>query len=130
MTSSLASPPQMAAWNLALRFGLEIAALIGLGAAAWTLTSMPARLGAVVLVPLAAAIAWAVFNVAGDPSRSGNAPVEVPGWLRLGIELAVLLAGAVAIALAGRRDLGVAVALAVAFHYAASWSRIQWLLGG
>ena len=37
---------------------------------------------------VAAFAVWGVFNVPGDESRSGEAPVPVPGWLRLGIELA------------------------------------------
>lgn len=32
-------PPEMAGWNLALRFGLEVVALVGLAVGAWHLTS-------------------------------------------------------------------------------------------
>ncbi|MDH3303457.1 MAG: YrdB family protein [Acidimicrobiia bacterium] len=123
------APPTMAGWNLALRFGLELVALFGLGFAAWKLTSGPVRPAAVVILPVFAATLWTVFNVVGDPSRSGAAPVEVPGWTRLVIELAVLGAGAVAIFLAGRQDLGLAHGAVIIFHYAVSWPRVQWLLG-
>jgi hypothetical protein len=41
-----------------------------------------------ILIPLLAATAWGVFNVKGDPSRSGKAPVPVPGIVRLLLELA------------------------------------------
>ncbi|MFW2383150.1 MAG: YrdB family protein [Acidimicrobiales bacterium] len=122
------TPPTMAGWNLALRFGLELGALVGLGLATWKLTSGPVRWAAVTLVPLTAAAIWGVFNVLNDPSRSGAAPIEVNGWTRLGIELVILGAGAAAIGLAGQRDLGIAFAALVAFHYAASMSRLEWLV--
>lgn len=122
------APPTMAGWNLALRFGLELTALFGLGFAAWKLLSGPVRMAAIVIVPVIAAVLWTVFNVVGDPSRSGAAPVEVPGWTRLIVELAVLGAGAAAIVVAGRRDIGVVYAALIVFHYAVSMSRVQWLL--
>lgn len=123
-----AAPPEMAAWNLALRFGLELAALTGLAIAAWRLTSAPLRPIAVVGVPLIAAAAWGVFNVVGDPSRSGSAPIEVPGWTRLLVELAVLGAGTVAFAMAGWRPVAVGYAALVVLHNVAAWPRIHWLL--
>lgn len=79
-------------------------------------------------MPLAAAVAWVVFNVIGDPSRSGAAPIEVPGWTRLAIELAILAAGAVAFAIAGRLVVALVDAALIVFHYALSWPRIRWLL--
>lgn len=128
MTPGPATAPTMAGWNLALRFGLELAALAGLGLGAWELTTGPLRFVAVVAVPLVAAIIWAVFNVIGDPSRSGAAPIEVAGRVRLAIELTILGAGAAAFALAGRHDVGIAVTVLVLFHYATSLPRLQWLL--
>jgi hypothetical protein len=117
----------MAGWNLALRFGLELAALAGLAFAAWKLTSGPLRWIAVVALPLAAAGAWGVFNVLDDPSRSGAAPIQVNGWTRLALE-ALILGGAAGVALAGRTDLGIAFAVLIAIHYATSWSRLEWLI--
>lgn len=122
------TPPTMAGWNLALRFGLELGALGGLGMMAWKLAPGATRWAAVIVAPVAAAVVWGVFNVIDDPSRSGSAPVEVAGWIRLAIELAVLGGGAAAIAFAGRRDIGIAFAILVAFHYGASTSRIEWLV--
>lgn len=122
------NPPEMAGWNLALRFALEIGALIGLGIAAWQSTSGPARWIAAVAAPLAAAALWGTFNVLDDPSRSGEAPVEVAGWLRLVIELTILGGGAVAIGIVAGRIAGIVFAVLILVHYAASWSRIQWLM--
>jgi len=122
------TPPTMAGWNLALRFGLELGALAGLAAAAWKLTSGPARWAAVVAVPLAAAVVWGVFNVLDDPSRSGAAPVEVAGWTRLAIELLVLGGGAVAVLLVGRPYVAAIFTFLIIVQYATSWSRIEWLI--
>jgi len=121
------TPPTMAGWNLALRFGLELGALAGLGFAAWTLTSGPLRWAAVAVVPIAAATIWGVFNVLDDPSRSGAAPVEVGGWARIVIEVLILGGGAAAVT-AGRRDIGIVFAALIAVHYAASWNRLEWLV--
>ncbi len=122
------TPPAMASWNLALRFGLEIGALVGLGAAAWSFSTGAMRWVAVIAVPVVAATLWGVFNVLNDPSRSGEAPVEVAGWLRLAIELLVLGGGALALGIAASRPVGVGFALLVAIQYATSWTRVQWLI--
>lgn len=118
----------MPGWNLALRFALEVAALTGLAAAAWQLASGPSRWIAVVTVPATAAVVWGVFNVVDDPSRSGGAPVEVNGVVRLTLELAILAGAAVAAGFATRPTLGVVFVVAIAAHYLASLDRIQWLL--
>lgn len=121
-------PPEMAGWNLATRFGLEVAALVALGIAGWKLGAGATRWVLGVGLPVAAAVVWATFNVPGDPSRSGHAPIEVNGWIRLGIELVVLGAGAVAIWYAGSPALAVAyVAVAVA-QYATALDRVGWLV--
>jgi hypothetical protein len=122
------NPPEMAGWNLALRFALEISALIGLGIAAWQSTSGPVRWLAAIAVPLVAAAVWGTFNVLNDPSRSGEAPVEVAGWIRLVIELTILGGGAVAIGIVGGRLAGIGFAVLVLVQYATSWSRVQWLM--
>jgi hypothetical protein len=118
----------MAGWNLALRFLLELAALAGLASAAWKLGSGPGRWIAVVAVPVAGAVIWAVFNVRNDPSRSGAAPVEVDGVVRLALELAILSGGAAAVAFAARPELGIVFAVAIVGHYLASLERIGWLV--
>lgn len=120
--------PKMAGWNLVLRFGLELAALGGLAMGAWALSSGWVRWLAAVLVPLAAAVGWGVFNVVGDPSRSGKAPVEVPGWVRLGIELLVFAGGAGGFYVSERPNIAIVFGALVLSHYALSVGRIQWLL--
>lgn len=118
----------MAPWNLGLRLLLELAALVGLGLGAWHLTDGAIRWMAVILVPLGAAVAWGVFNVVGDPSRSGAAPVQVAGWLRLAIELAVLALGGVGLFVAFGTLAASAFAVLVGVHYASSAKRLRWLV--
>jgi hypothetical protein len=117
-------------WNLALRFLLELAALAGLGVAGWSLASGFWRWLLVILLPLTAAVLWGVFAVPGDPSRSGGAPVPVPGVVRLVLELAILFAGAAGCYLSGYRTAGLVIATLVLAHYAISYDRIGWLLRG
>ena len=113
--------------NLAFRFVLEIAALIGIGVGAYNLsTGVVAWLLAVAL-PLVAAIAWGTFNVPGDESRSGRAPVAVPGMVRIAVEVgvfgsAVVLLWPVSPVAAGLLGIGVVL------HYLLSLDRIRWLL--
>lgn len=118
----------MAGWNLALRFGLEVAALVALGLAGWKLGVGATHWILAVGFPVTAAVAWTTFNVAGDPSRSGRSPVEVSGWVRLGLELVVLIGGASAIWLVGRPGIAVGLSLLVVVHYGASLDRVGWLV--
>lgn len=118
----------MAGWNLALRFVLEIGALVGLTVAAWQSTDGAVRWIAAIALPFIAAVVWGTFNVLNDPSRSGKAPVEVPGWLRLVIELTILAGGAFAIGITWGPVAGFGFAVLIVVHYAVSWRRIRWLV--
>ena len=79
-------------------------------------------------IPIAAAVLWGVFNVPGDPSRSGTAPVSVPGVLRLALEAVVFGVGILALADSGFTRSSVAFGMVVTIHYAFSYDRIAWLL--
>ena len=117
----------MAPANLALRFVLELAALVGIGALVWHLGEGIVAWIGVIAAPLAAGAAWGTFNVADDPSRSGKAPVAVPGWIRLVLEVAVLVGGAIGIAVAWSCPAGIVLGALVALHYVASYRRVAWL---
>jgi len=113
--------------NLAVRFLLEIIALVALGA--WGKANFPGVLGFVlmILIPLLAAIVWGTFNVKGDPSRSGKAPVPVPGIIRLLLELAFF--GFATWALFSLNPTyGWIFGLVTLAHYILSYDRIIWLL--
>lgn len=111
--------------NLGLRFLLELAALFSLGYWGWTQHSGLARLLWTLLAPLAAAALWGIFRVPGDP---GKAPVAVPGFLRLLLEVAFFGVAVMALAAAGRSAWALGFSLIVLVHYLLSYDRILWLL--
>lgn len=113
--------------NLALRLVLELAALVSIGLGAFSLAEGSLRWVLAIGLPLVAAVMWGVFNVPGDKSRSGEAPVPVPGIVRLVVEAVVFVTGVVLLArLSGTA--AVILGAAVAIHYLLSWDRIRWLL--
>lgn len=127
------APPELPVWQLVLRFVLELAALVAWGLAGWELTGDAwggwlRWLVALVLVS-AAAGAWGTFRVDGDSGgETKEAPVRVPGAVRLVLELVVLLGGAVAVTWAGVTAFGVVLGVLVVFHYATTMRRTTWLL--
>jgi hypothetical protein len=114
--------------NLALRFFLELAALAGFALLAWQSASGWWRFVIAVLVVIIAMALWGIFAVPNDPSRSGNAPVPVPGIVRLVLEFALLLGGAYAWYLGGFALIATVFTALVVFHYLLSIERIMWLL--
>ncbi len=72
--------------NLGLRFILEIAALLSVGAWGWNKGAGVSRFLLAVGIPLIIAFLWATFRVPNDP---GTAPVAIPGIIRLIFEFAV-----------------------------------------
>ena len=115
-------------WNLTLRFLLELAALLGLGLAGWGLSDGWWRWILAPALPLTAAVLWGTFAVANDPSRSGRAPVPVPGAGRLVLELTILVGSAAGFYMAGYTTTGIIVALLIVISYAFSLDRLGWLL--
>jgi hypothetical protein len=114
--------------NLALRFILEIAALFALGYWGWTQHAGIWRfVWAIGLVGLAAVV-WGTFAVPDDPSRSGKAPVPVPGFIRLIIELVIFTAGVWAFYTSGLPTWGLILGILTLIHYTLSYDRIFWLL--
>lgn len=114
--------------NLAVRFLLEIAAAVGIfrlglhladGAVAGLLAAGMVAVGIT---------AWGVCNVPGDASRSGSAPVPVPGPVRLGIEIAVFATGAVGWFFAGPRWLAWTYLVVTVAHHVMSVDRLTWLM--
>jgi hypothetical protein len=114
--------------NLAVRFILEIAALVAIGYWGWTQHDGLVRYLLAIGGPILAAVLWATLAVPGDPSRSGKAPVPVPGILRLALELAIFAFAAWALYDAGNSLLALTLAAIVIVHYALSYDRIAWLL--
>ena len=121
-------PRPMRAWNLGLRFALELAALGALGMWGYEQGDGLARYALAAGLPLAAAAGWGVFAVEGDPSRSGQTIVATPGAVRLGLELAFFGVSAWALRDLGHDSFAYGMGGAVLVHYAVSFERIRWLL--
>jgi hypothetical protein len=114
--------------NLAVRFLLEIAALLALGYWGFDQHSGIWRFVLGLGLPVLAAIAWGTFAVPDDRSRSGSAPVPVPGAVRLILELALFGLASWALYDAGRPVLALILAGVTVVHYVVSYDRIAWLL--
>lgn len=115
--------------NLALRFALEMAAMVALGCWSWMQSYGVLRIVLVTGIPLLIAILWGTFAVPNDPSRSGKAPVPVSGIVRLLLEWAVFAAATGALFAVGPTTLAWLLGGAVLIHYAISYDRILWLIG-
>lgn len=112
--------------NLALRFVLEIAALVAMGYWGWVGHEGASRYLWAIGLPLVAAAIWGTFRVPGDP---GNAPVPVPKPARLLLE-ALFFGGAVwCLFDAGRPGLSAAFGAIVLFHYVLSYDRVLDFIG-
>jgi hypothetical protein len=114
--------------NLTIRFLLELTALFAMGAWGWKLSDNWIRFILVIGIPIIAMIIWGTFAVTDDPSRSGQAPVQVPGLIRLIIEFAFF-----SFAVWIFYDLGLVrlswwIGAITILHYAISYDRITWLL--
>ena len=114
--------------NLAIRFLLELTALASAGYWGWKTGDGFMRLILAIGIPLVLAVIWGTFNVPGDPSRSGQAPVVTPGMVRLLIEFAVLGFGAWTMYQAISPKAAVVYGVVEILHYAVSYDRIAWLL--
>jgi hypothetical protein len=115
--------------NLAFRFMLELAALGVFGFWGWQQAdNILLKIVLAVGLPITAAVLWATFAVPNDPSRSGKAPVPVPGWLRLILELVFFVFAAWALFDLGFARAGLILAILVLIHYALSYDRLLWLL--
>lgn len=114
--------------NLAVRFLLELAALLSMSVWGWRAVAGWLRYPLAALIPVSAAILWGVFAVPNDPSRSGAAPIAVPGLARLALEAAVFGAGIWALRDSGFSRTSFTLGIVVVAHYVISYDRVRWLL--
>lgn len=114
--------------NLGVRFLLELAALIIFGFWGWSISEGGLRFVLAILFPVLAAILWGTFAVIDDPSRSGKAPVPVPGLIRLILEILFFTLAAIAFFQIGNENYARIFTGVVVIHYLLSYDRVIWLL--
>ncbi len=114
--------------NLGVRFLLEMAALLILGSWGWHQGDSLLRYLLALGVPLLAASLWGTFAVPNDPSRSGRAPVPIPGYLRLLLEFIFFGAAVWMLAALTSNVSPWILGAVVVLHYVFSYDRVAWLL--
>ena len=115
-------------FNLLFRFLLELAVL-GV-VAIWSWKSFEGWQGTVlaIVIPFVMAVIWGTFAVPDDPSRSGKAPVPIPGGVRLLLELIFFFFAVWCLYELGFSGLGRVFGLLVGLHYLISADRVKWLI--
>jgi len=113
--------------NLVVRFILEMSGLITLGVWGWDKGDGIFKFILALGVPIIAATIWGVFAVLDDPGRSGNAPIIVPGVIRLILELTFFILVVWALFVMRHSMLGWLFG-AIVVHYLVSYERVSWLL--
>jgi hypothetical protein len=106
--------------NLTVRFLLEIAMLMVLGYWAWHLTAGWPRYIYAICIPVIAAVLWGVFRIQNDPKP---APVEVPGAVRLLLELGLFGFASWALYDLRYTQLSIIMVIIVILHYTFSYDR-------
>ena len=114
--------------NLFLRFFLEITALISAGIWGWKQSDDWLRFVLSLGIPMLLTVLWGVFAVPNDPSRSGSAPVPIPGFVRLILELGFFGFAVWALYDINWDTFALIFGLAVLAHYLISYDRVGWLL--
>lgn len=114
--------------NLTVRFLLELIALFVFSLWGYEMAQGWIGYALAILLPILSAVVWGVFAVPNDPSRSGRAPIPVPGIIRLIIELLFFGSAAWALAALGYTWYFRVFASVVVIHYIISYDRILWLL--
>ena len=114
--------------NLAVRFLLELTALLATGIWGWRQGEGWIRFVLALGIPVILAAIWGTFAVPDDPSRSGSAPIVVPGIIRLAIELAIFAFATSALHDLSATRLSLIFGIIVTIHYIISYDRIVWLV--
>ncbi|KPL14120.1 MAG: hypothetical protein AMS26_11820 [Bacteroides sp. SM23_62] len=114
--------------NLAVRFLLEISALLTMGIWGWRQSETWLRFDLTFGIPVMAALIWGLFAVPDDPSRSGSVPIPVPGIIRLVMEIAFFVSVIWILYHLHYVRLSWILGLTVTIHYAISYDRVLWLI--
>ncbi len=114
--------------NLMIRFLLEVVAIAAVGIWGWNQGADWSRFLWAVLLPILLMTVWGVFAVPNDPSRSGNAPVPISGWLRITLEVVIFSCAAWALYDLGFNRTVLVFGIICLLHYIVSYDRVLWLL--
>jgi len=114
--------------NLALRFLLEIFALVIFGCWGWSLSDGIWQYLSAFGLPILMAAMWGIFAVKNDPSRSGKTAIQTPGIIRLLIELVFFGLAFGALLSLNYNTLAINYLVVFLAHYILSFDRIKWLL--
>jgi len=114
--------------NLALRFLLEITALLVYAFWGWKQAEGWQGLLLAAALPVIFATIWGIFAVKDDPSRSGKTAVPTRGFIRLCIEIVFFGLAILALFDLTLKIPGIVFSILVVIHYAFSLDKINWLL--
>lgn len=114
--------------NLAIRFILELSTLLVVGVWGWRQSEGWFRFVLALGIPILFAVVWGIFAVPNDPSRSGGAPIPIPGMVRLLLELAFFAIGAWMLYQMGYPSLSLIFGTIIVVHYLVSYDRVSWLI--
>lgn len=114
--------------NLVLRFLLEVVALIAGAIYGASLADGLLGILASCSILVALTVLWVTFNVPNDPSRSGKAPIKVPGIVRLILELLIFGFAAFCLYHLSYVTEAIIFSVIVILHYIASCKRLSWLV--
>jgi hypothetical protein len=78
-----------------------------------------------ILLPMFAAAIWGIFRVPNDP---GPAPVAVPGWLRLILEVLFFGSAVFGLYFAGYPTWSALFGIIFLILYVVSYDRVKWLM--
>ena len=113
--------------NLAVRFVLEVLALIATGYWGWANHAGTIRYIATIGAPVLVAVLWGTLRVPYE-SPSGHAPIAVPGLVRLVFEAAVFSFAVWGLLTSGALVPASLLGSAALIHYAVSYDRVWQLV--
>ena len=114
--------------NLAVRFILEIIALIALGYGGWHAGEGLLRYLLAIGLPLLMAYLWGAYRTPNEPHHPQHTTRPIPGWARLLLEAVTFGGGAWGFFSTGATTWGWLFVAVVLVHYALSYDRVAWLL--
>lgn len=105
-----------------------IGTIAGNGSLGWSVTDSAPRVLLSTIAVLASAGLWMGTGARADPERSPLARVTIAGPIRLGLELALIVAAGIGIWIAWNRAAGETFLTAAALDFAVRYQRIAALL--